>query len=71
MVRSGASPKSEVLIQWQGWPTSWATWEEHTDITRLFPGAPAWGHAGFEDGGSAPAWGHAGFEDGGNVMTCG
>jgi hypothetical protein len=51
-VHYGSTPKSEWLIQWSGWPSSWSTWEETHDIRRRYPDAPAWGQAGFEGGGN-------------------
>lgn len=41
---------SQVLVQWSGQPESLATWEDHDDLKRRFPRAPAWGHAGSQGG---------------------
>ena len=55
-ISTGSSPKHQVLIQWEGLPSSRATWEESLDVQRRFP--------------SAPTWGQVGFKGRGNVKTC-
>lgn len=42
----------QILVKWSGMPTSLATWEDYTALHQAFPGAPAWGQAGFLPGGN-------------------
>ena len=41
-----------MLIQWLGWPTSLATWEDQHLLCRRLPRAPAWGQAGSQEWGN-------------------
>lgn len=49
---SGDQPVEEVLIQWSQMPPSLATWELLESLRQQFPRAPAWGHAGTQEGGN-------------------
>lgn len=46
--QDGPAAVSQVLVQWSGQPENLATWEDHDDLKRRFPRAPAWGQAGFQ-----------------------
>jgi hypothetical protein len=48
----GRRTVAQVLVQWSGSPASTATWEDHEELRQLFPHAPAWGQAGFQEGGN-------------------
>jgi hypothetical protein len=41
----------QVLVQWSNLPRSLATWEDAEALRQQFPRAPAWGQAGFRQGG--------------------
>jgi len=49
---SGARPVAQGLIQWSHSPPELSTWEPLEQLRHQFPRAPAWGHAGSEDGGN-------------------
>ncbi|WVZ86941.1 hypothetical protein U9M48_033652 [Paspalum notatum var. saurae] len=51
VVSKGTSSVTQVLVQWSGWPSSMATWEDRAPLLQRFPAAPAWGHAGSKGGG--------------------
>lgn len=40
------------LVQWSGLPSDLATWEDLEALRQCFPGAPAWGQAGFQGSGN-------------------
>ena len=54
-VARGSSITTNLLIQWDGLPSSLATWEEYHDLRRRFPAAPAYGQARFKGGGNVIA----------------
>jgi hypothetical protein len=43
--RLGPAGVSQALIQWSGFPSSLATWEDVIPLRQRFPNAPAWGQA--------------------------
>jgi hypothetical protein len=43
---------AQVLVHWSGLAPENATWEDVNDLKRRFPHAPAWGQAGFQEGGN-------------------
>jgi hypothetical protein len=45
----------QILVQWSHMPLVLATWENLVRLREQFPQAPAWGHAGSEEGGSVTA----------------
>lgn len=49
--RLGVDGRLQVLIKWSGMSSSLATWEDFVALQQSFPGAPAWGQAGFLPGG--------------------
>jgi hypothetical protein len=49
---SGSRPVEQGLIQWSHSPPELSTWEPLEQLRQQFPRAPAWGHAGSEDGGN-------------------
>ena len=51
----GAVAVSQILVQWSGQPEELATWEDHDDLKRRFPRAPAWGQVGIQGRGSVSA----------------
>ncbi|VAH54334.1 unnamed protein product [Triticum turgidum subsp. durum] len=44
-VQRGARQVKQVLVQWSGFPTSLATWEDKIPLRSRFPRALAWGQA--------------------------
>jgi hypothetical protein len=48
----GLTSIAQVLVHWSGSPPEDATWEDVDDLKRRFPRAPAWGQAGFQEGGN-------------------
>lgn len=50
--QQGSISITQVLVQWAGQPEALATWEDHDDLKRRFPRAPAWGQAGIQGEGS-------------------
>jgi len=51
------------LIQWSHTPPELATWEPLVTLRQQSPRAPAWGHAGSEDPGTASSSGLAAPEE--------
>jgi hypothetical protein len=49
---SGDHPIEQVLIKWSLMPPTLATWEPYAQLRQQFPRAPAWGHAGSQEGGN-------------------
>jgi hypothetical protein len=52
-IRKGRTFVDQVQISWTGLPSTLLTWESEAALRRRFPGAPAWGQAGFEGRGTA------------------
>jgi len=50
LLRSGASTKTQLLIQWAGIPSALATWEEIQDLHWRFPATAVWGQPAFQEG---------------------
>ena len=48
----GDHPVHQVLVKWSHMPASLSTWEAVEELRRQFPRAPAWGHAGSQEGGN-------------------
>jgi len=49
---SSDHPVEQVLIKWSMMPATLATWEPYEQLRHQFPRAPAWGHAGSQQGGN-------------------
>ena len=52
LVKKGNKLLKQVQVEWQGVPGELTSWEELHSLHRLFPEAPAWGHAGSLGGGN-------------------
>jgi hypothetical protein len=51
---SSDRPMKQGLVKWSHMPSSLATWEDIELLCQQFPRAPAWGHAGTQQGGMLP-----------------
>lgn len=51
-VLRGAKQVDQVLVQWSGFPSSLATWEDEIALKSRFPRALAWGQAQSKGGGN-------------------
>jgi hypothetical protein len=51
MVDRGDHQVAQVLVQWSQLPPDLASWEDYHSLKQLFPAVPAWGQAGFKEGG--------------------
>ena len=49
---TGDHPVHQALVKWSHMPASLSTWEAVEELRRQFPRAPAWGHAGSQEGGN-------------------
>jgi hypothetical protein len=62
LIQKGGTTSRQVLVRWNGLPSSLATWESYEELRRLHPSTAAWGQA-FPSGGggeSVMLWALAG-----------
>ena len=45
LVKQGKAVVVHVLVKWQGWPDSFATWESLHKLEERYPSVRAWGQA--------------------------
>ncbi|WVZ95213.1 hypothetical protein U9M48_041007, partial [Paspalum notatum var. saurae] len=51
-IKKRGAVTDQVLVQWSGWPSELATWEDLISLKQTFPFAPAWGQAATQGGGN-------------------
>lgn len=51
LVKKGSTAIPQLLVTWNGLPSSMTTWEDYHVLKECFPEAPAWGQADSEAGG--------------------